>query len=242
MTFGEFRDEVFTPFLDRSEPEMTKPRRNAIINMAKLRLQTELGLKMAMRVANVTYPSTFNTGVALPADFKEFPYDRSVTLTGLNGVSSSRLPISGTTHSRTQGRLASQQGYMMAELASPAATSAIAAATQGTHYYVLPLAGSATSPTATTSWTLFLTPEVLEVNLELLYIAWLPDYSNDEDEDILLVAGRTVLLWESLRVANMFEDEDNRVEINEEAFQAAMHSFESYCTKAIRGGAHIEVE
>jgi hypothetical protein len=241
MTFGEFRDEVFSPFLSRSEPELTTARRNAIINMAKLRLQMEYGLKMAMRIANLTYPNALNTGADMPADFKEFPYDRSVTLTGVSGVSGSRLPISGTNHARSQGRLAAQSGYLQSETSSPAASSVLAAASQGLHYYILPLAGSGTSPTGVSTWKFFLTPELLASTVEIIYIAWLPDYANNADTDFLLTVGRVTLLWESLRVANMFEDEDNRVEINERAFQDSLAGLASYCTKAIRSGSHIDV-
>lgn len=125
------------------------------------------------------------------------------------------VPIEGTTHETEMRRL-----YQGGE-------------TTKVRYFALPRG---------LGWVLYLSPEALGVDMRVTYYKWLPDYTSDNDEDFLTCEGRDVLLWESLRVGNMFQEDDAKVGINETAFQVALHNLRYYCENVLFSGSFVDVD
>lgn len=88
---------------------------------------------------------------------------------------------------------------------------------------------------------LFTNPEQLGAILLVDCYSWLPDYSGVNDEDIFLLYGHDVLLWETLKVANMFLAEEEKVPINAQLAEAALSEFQSWDNQIGLSGSWIDV-
>lgn len=189
-------------------------------NLAKLRLQRDDNLSLAVRKTTLSpYPTTEGVGIALPSDFKGFYGEFSVViLNAAGGVT----PLKGSTLTQALRRTRDRGANTWTKF-----------------------------PTAEIVWyaepqengliRLFLFPEISAASLKVWYYVWLPDYVSSTDEDILLTIGRDALLWETLKVANMFLTEEDRVKVDDALASAAIAKVEDWCSRVLTSGATLDL-
>lgn len=217
MTLLAFR-EMVKDFLKRKN--LTDAQLDRNINLAKMRLQRDYALNVVAKKKTLTYPSA-GGGVALGSDFRAFYDDFSVVI--LNGAGGS-TPIRGSTFNEEQRRLRDDQRDGVSTMTS--------IETREIHFYCMSLDGE---------MKLFLNPEIADAILEVYMFAFLPDYSADGDEDILLTVGRDAMLWETLKVCNMFLVEEERVKIDSVLANEALSSLQAWAARAVTSGSTMDL-
>lgn len=196
-------------FLKRKD--FTDSQLDQYINLAKLNIQRNAALHIAVAQTTVTYP-TAGGGVSLGNAFREFYGDFAVSFENATGGAT---PIRGSTFSEEQRRLRAD---------SEAATSVVA---KELRYYIRFVNGTP---------YLFLNPEIADASLKVTYYTWLEDYSSDSDEDVILRIGRDALLWETLKVCNMRLTEEERVKIDDALMKASLVALQDWAARVATAG------
>lgn len=167
-------------------------------------------------VTNTTRDSNFVYTVGgkdIGVDFMSFPFNRSIDIKNADG---SWTPLEGTTFATEQRRNAPAQPWP-----SPLPK-----------YYVLFLDGQT---------MLYLSPDQ-PATLRVLYNKFGAEYVNDTDTDLLLAHGYDALLWEALKLANVFTSDAEKVKIDEALSTKAVNALTAYSASILRSGAPVEVD
>jgi len=217
MKYGEFV-EMVDKFVGKKNLTDRIP---WFIKLARINLQRGHDFAFTRKEMTFTYPSTSGVGFVLPTDFKAF-YGDNAAFVVVNGIN---LPLEATTEGRERRRL----------MATTFSTSSNQPATQAgrTRYYITP---GASSPTF---WTY---PEQLGKEIKITYYHWLPDYASGDEEDFLLLRGYDLLLWETIKVANTYLFEEERIPFNQEAFNIALFNFTELDNQLKMSNAPIDVD
>lgn len=215
MNLGTFISQV-QDFANRKDLTPARVRMSA--NLAKLALQRDNDLTFVLKKWDTTYVLG---GIVMPSDFKSFPYKRSVIIT--DPQTGKGVPIEGTNYDTVLRRIAVTAGD---------AVNMQISSTNLIKYFIQFLSGSAAP-------TLSLTPE-LAASLTVWYNAFLPEYSADSDEDILLIVGRDALFWKTLVYVNVFYQAEEKLTIDSAALADAVQHLQEHCRTVIRSGASIE--
>lgn len=180
-----------------------------IINMARDRIQRNYNLSFAKVIKQDTYPATVNTGYVVPADFKSFVSAKAVQI--YNPQTTGWITCSGITQTQLETENVRPSDVLY-------------------QYYIQALA---------TDTRLFIMPEPLSQTIKFRYNCWLAAYSGDFDTDFLLTRGTDVLLFESLKVLNLFLHNEERVQIDAAASAQALMELESFVNQLENNGASI---
>jgi len=184
----------------------------SIINMARDRIQRGNDLAFAKKITSATYPATTSAGYTLPTDFKSFVSGKAVWFTGTDGY---QIFLPATTRT-----ILENQGMPATDSNKPR------------EFYV---------ELTTTGSKMFVTFEsgFLSQAFSYRYNCFLAAYTADGDEDFLLQRGYDALLWESLKVLNLYLKNEERIQIDEPASARAIDELNRYCIELERGGAAI---
>ena len=231
MDLGTFRDTLVKPFYRRRE--VSDAQILTFINIAKLVIQRDFGLSFALGREDLTYASTAGEGVSLPNNFKAFYSDMSVSLVSSTGV---KMPISGSSFQAEQRRIPFDQSSTDQQV-YPLNASNVTITKSLCRYYALPI-----NTNENAKWQLFLQPEVLEIDLSVLYFKWLAPYASLTEEDFLLVRGYDVLLWQTLKAGNRYQQDDAKVEVDDKAGAIALNDLRDYCEKAVYSAGGIDID
>lgn len=230
MKYGDFRNLV-KDFLNRKN--LTNAQINNFINLAKASLQRKADYNSTVkRTTLAPYPTELKVGIALPSDFKSFFHEGAVTLVSpLTGGFS--VPLEGTTFSAEQRRHPALIDTFVGSVTTLLPTSSVFS--RRNRFYILTLGGIN---------TIFLQPELAGALLNITYYSWLDPYTDTDEAftDFFLDRGHDCLLYESLRQANMFEFEENRVPIDNELSTQAWMELVNYDARLIQSGAWVDVD
>lgn len=215
---------MFKDFLQRKD--LSDAQAGTLVNLAKLSLQRDFDLTFLVRKLTA---QTYNAGgFQLPTDFKKFPYQHSVILT--MPTSGNIIPLEGTDFATILRRASTHSPQKFQGQTQPVIfTTDI----RQTKYYIQMFAAEQPSP------RLFLMPENT-LTFDLYYVAWLPDYVNNNEEDFLLTYGRDALLYGSMDQANLFFMTEEKLPISAQARAAAIDRITEYCKSVELSGAHID--
>lgn len=226
MKYGDFK-QLVASFLIKKNLTTQIP---SFIETAKLNIQLKHNFAFTRTKQSVSYPSTAATGVALPSDFKEFAGDYPVEIVIGNGV----LPIALTTEERERQRVARTT---IATYDSDGETIQLSNRTSNE---ITPvrcyLVMGANLP------TLFTVPEQLSASLVVYYYRWLSPYTQDTEEDFLLLRGHNFLLWETLKVANVFLYEEDKIPLDVQLFMDAFDNFMKLDDALRHSNAPVDVD
>lgn len=220
MKYQAFR-ELLKSFVQRKD--ITPEQLDFFVNTAKSELQLERNFNFTRKTAALVYPSTVGVGIPLPSDFKGLVGQRAVSI-GVNGIN---RPLLGESFSQRQRR--QQQATPI-----PSITTAMVPVPQtGVAFRVEWL-------NETPSLMLF--PEVADALLQVWYYSWIPDYGDDLDrEDFLLKYAFQCLLWEALKVQNRFVKEEQRISVDETAYEMSLNRLLEYDARIPDDGATMNL-
>lgn len=227
MNFGNFRQYV-ADFL--KIPSVTDTNIANFTNMGKLRLQRKHDFMFTRTDSSNTYPSTADEGIALPSSFKAITEPLAVRLIS----SGSEVPLTGDSLTGVRRRWRDTRfGQVDASGIVQSVVDVNKLTSLDITYYVQVLT------TGTVLWTY---PEQLGQTINVEYFAWLNDYTQDTEEDFLLLRGYDMLLWEVLKVANTFLAEENRVLIDSNLMEEAFQNFTEWDKLFANQGAFVELD
>ena len=226
-------------FLNRDELDNRIPE---FVEAALLRLQRRHNFQFSRKSTTMSYPSSQRVGVTLPTDFKAFVHDHSVSL--ISGAT--YLPLMGVQEKAEMAR-EHRTAYQSLDASGVASTivGPTSRSTSPIRYYTKVFLSDAVTRRRTNiaqETKLFLSPEQPGASLYVEYFAWLPMYTSATDEDIFLIRGHDILLWETLAVANIYLHEEDRVGIDAQATQRALQEFLEWDSRSADSGAGFDLE
>lgn len=200
------------------------------INIAKKNIERSQVWESARRErSDLTYSTG---GMTLPANFREFPHNHSVAVIGTNG---GIIPLIGSASTTEDRRGWSDRQFFGDNAILPETV----ARTSETRYY---LKIQFDESTRKESYLLITTPELLDGQaMQLDYYLWLSDYVNDDEEDFFLRVGADALLWDSIKTANKFLNEESRVKVDLPLYLAALQQLIDHNSRILFSAGGIEL-
>jgi len=182
---------------------------NFVVNQAKLRLQRDHDLVFCRSKDSYTYPSTTGVGIQLPLTFRGFPADKSVSVIDSGQEGA---PMIGTTIEQ----------LLRAEWPSTAGSNG--------YYYLEPRSGR---------MFLLTYPEALGLTVQVRSHVFLPDYTDDTEEDVLLRHGYDALFWMCLAELYLFGHEEDKAQLYIKLAQDAIISLNGFLSRMVASGTSI---
>ena len=201
------------------------------VSLAKINIQRRHDFAFTWRQWQTQMALDVGVGVNLPSDFKRMYGDHAVRLR----LSSGYIPLESTTYERVKRReIATTYVTFDGDNVAVDSTSQNSNDVAPVRYYVFPRSNG--------QFNLHLVPEQVGAYVLFEYYGWLPEYRDTEEEDFLLQRGHDVLLWETLKVANTYLFDEERIPINNAAFEQAFSDFVALDSRNQSSHAPIDVD